>query len=288
MFQTSLCTLFRNCVRPGTVRPSRNSQMAGDTERSILIWLNVINALLLRDIRVRAGKFYIGYLVIFSMPFVHLAIMLIVFTVIFKRPPPFGNQPMIFFGISILPFVIFLYPSRQVMISLLINRPLLYFPRVKIVDIFIARGILEFANGMAVAAVVCVVLFIAEGEFFPRDPLGFVSALALTLYLGFGWGAYNALFAGLFHTWSMAFNLFFPLLWIGSGILFNFHGIPAQYAHILSFNPLLHCVEWLRYSYYDGYPSDLLDPSYPFWFATSLLACALVWERILRRQLLSG
>jgi hypothetical protein len=34
------------------------------------------------------------------------------------------------------------------------NRPLLYFPRVKIIDVFVARGLLETANGMAVAGVV--------------------------------------------------------------------------------------------------------------------------------------
>jgi capsular polysaccharide transport system permease protein len=261
--------------------------MIGDVERSIRVWLNVINALLLRDIRVRAGKFYVGYLLIFSMPFVHLAFVLIAFVIIIRRAPNFGSQPVIFYGVSVLPFVIFVYPARQVMISLIANKPLLYFPRVKVVDIFIARGILEFANGMAVAGLVCIVLFVAGGEFSPRDPFGFISALVLTLYLGFGWGAYNAVIAALFNAWTMAFSLFFPVLWLGSGILYNFHGFPNQYAHMLAFNPLMHCVEWLRYAYYEGYPSDLLDPSYTFWFATSLFASALILERMLRRRLLS-
>jgi capsular polysaccharide transport system permease protein len=288
MFQTSVSTLLRNCVRPGTLRLGGDTQMPGAIERSIRVWLNVVNALLLRDIRVRAGRFYIGYLAIFSMPFLHLAIILIAWLVIFKRPPPFGNQAVIFYGISVLPFVIFVYPARQIMMSLLINKPLLSFSRVKVVDLFISRGILEFANGMAVAALVCVVLFVAEGDFSPRDPLGFLSALILTLYLGFGWGAYNAIFAALFPGWAIGFNLCFPVLWLGSGILFNFHGFPLQYAYMLSFNPLLHCVEWLRYAYYDGYPTDLLDPSYTFWFATSLIAGAFFWERMFRRKILGG
>jgi capsular polysaccharide transport system permease protein len=262
--------------------------MVGNSERSIRVWLNVINALLLRDIRMRAGKFYMGYLVIFLMPFAHLAIILTIFAVILSRVPAFGNQPIIFFGVSVLPFVIFVYPSRQVLISLGANRPLLYFPRVKIVDVFIARGVLEFANGMAVAAVVCLVLFLAEGEFSPRDPLGFVSSLLLTLYLGFSWGAYNALIAHLFHFWAIAFNLCFPLFWMASGILFNVHGLPDQYAYFLWFNPLLQCVEFLRYAYYDGYPSNFFDAGYIFWFATVLLACALLFERTFRRQLLSA
>jgi capsular polysaccharide transport system permease protein len=261
--------------------------MVGNSERTIRVWLGVINALLLRDIRARAGKYYIGYLVIFLMPFAHLGIILAIWVVLGKLAP-FGNQPTIFYGVSMLPFVIFLYPSRQVMMSLITNRPLLYFTRVKIMDVFIARGILEFANGMAVAAVVCIVLTVAEGEFSPRDPLGFVTALILALYLGFGWGAYNALFAHLFHFWAMAFNLFVPVLWLASGIMFYVHGIPHKYAYLLRFNPLLQCVEYIRYSYYDGYPADLLDVGYVFWVGTCLIASALAIERTLRRQLLSA
>jgi capsular polysaccharide transport system permease protein len=204
------------------------------------------------------------------------------------RAPPFGNQPVIFFGLSVLPFVIFVYPSRQVLIALPTNQPLLYFPRVKIIDVFVARGLLEFANGMAVAAVVCVTLYLIEGEFAPRDPLGFMMSLVLTLYLGFAWGAYNALIAHLFHFWAVAFNLMFPLLWIAGGIVYNVHGVPTQYAYLLSFNPLLQCIEYIRYAYYDGYPDDLLDVWYVFWFATCFLAATFVFERTFRRQLLSA
>jgi capsular polysaccharide transport system permease protein len=261
--------------------------MMGDFRRTIYVWLNVINALLLRDIRMRAGKFYVGYLVIFLMPFAHLAIVLTIFAIILTRAPAFGTQPIIFFGLSVLPFVLFVYPSRQVLLSLGANRPLLYFPRVKIFDVFVARGILEFANGMAVAGVVCLVLFLAAGDFSPRDPLGFVSALFLTLYLGFSWGAYNALIAHLFHFWALVFNLCFPLFWMASGILFNIHGLPTNYAYLLSFNPLLQCVEFIRYAYYDGYPKDFVDVWYIFWFSTVLLSGALLFERTFRRQLLS-
>jgi capsular polysaccharide transport system permease protein len=260
--------------------------MAESILRPIHVWLNVINALLLRDIRMRAGKFYTGYIVIFLMPFGHLAVVLVVLTVL-DRAPPIGTQPIIFYGLSILPFVIFVYPARQILISLPMNRPLLYFPRVKIVDVFVARAVLETANGMAVAGVVLLCLFLATGEFEPRDPAGIVWALLLTIYVGIAWGAYNSLIASLFHFWAIAFNLFFPLLWMASGILLNVHGLPTVVQDYLAFNPLLQCIEYIRYSYYEGYPGDILDVGYAFWFATCLLAFALLIERLFRRQLLS-
>jgi capsular polysaccharide transport system permease protein len=251
------------------------------------VWLNVINALLLRDIRTRAGRFYTGYLVIFLMPFLHLGAVLTIF-VVADRTPPVGTQPIIFFGLSILPFVVFLYPSRQIVVGLAANRPLLYFPRVKIMDVIIARALLETANGMAVSAVVFVVLFFATGEFSPRDPFGIVCALLLTLYLGCAWGFTNALVTHVFHFWNYGFNILFPLIWLLSGVVFNPHAISSPYKEYLSFNPLLQCIELVRYSYYDGYSDELLGVLYVFWMATCMIAIGLFIERISRRILLSS
>lgn len=261
--------------------------MAAAISQSFLVWLNVINAILLRDIRARAGKFYAGYLVIFLMPFLHLGVILAIF-VVTGRAPPVGTQPIIFFGLSILPFVVFMYPSRQIVLALAANRPLLYFPRVKITDVIIARGLLETANGVAVATVVCLTLLLATGEFSPRDPFGIVCAILLTLYLGCAWGFLNALIAHLFHFWNYAFSLFFPAIWLLTGVLFYIHAVPSPYREYLSYNPMLQCVEYIRYSYYEGYPADILDVSYVFWTATCLIALALIIERSSRRVLLSA
>jgi capsular polysaccharide transport system permease protein len=156
--------------------------MAESILRPIHVWLNVINALLLRDIRTRAGRFFTGYIVIFLMPFAHLAIVLIGFVYVLGKAPPFGTDPTIFFGLSVLPFVIFIYPARQIVMGLLMNRPLLYFPRVKVMDVVFARAILEAANGMTVAGVVLICVSVASGEFEPRDPLGMLGALLLSLH----------------------------------------------------------------------------------------------------------
>jgi capsular polysaccharide transport system permease protein len=255
--------------------------------RPFLVWLNVINAILLRDVRVRAGKFYTGYLVIFLMPFLHLGIVL-VFFIVASRVPPVGTQPIIFFGLSILPFVVFMYPSRQIVVGVAANRPLLYFPRVKIMDVIVARALLESANGMMVSAMVCLVLFFVTGEFSPRDPFGIICAMLLTLYLGVAYGLINALVVHMFQFWLYAFSFLFPLMWVSSGILFNPHAIPSPYKDYFAYNPLLQCVEYIRYAYYEGYPDDILDIRYVFWTATCLIAIGLLVERCSRRVLLTS
>ena len=58
--------------------------------------------------------------------------------------------------------------------------------------------------------------------------------------------------------------------------------------HPLSFNPIVHGVEWMRSAYYEGYSGAFLDKSYIIWFALSSLAVGLSLERVVRGRLLQG
>jgi len=140
---------------------------------------------------------------------------------------------------------------------------------------------------MAVSGAVLFVVSVLSTEFAPRDPLGMLCALLLAVYLGMAWGAYHSLFVLIFPFWAVAVNLMTPVLWIGSGIIINVHGFPSEIRHWFAFNPLFQCVEYIRSSYYEGYPDEFMDVGYVFWFATIMLAACFFLERLLRRKLLS-
>ncbi|MGC2223265.1 MAG: hypothetical protein WA624_13345 [Methylocella sp.] len=246
-----------------------------------------IGAILLRDIRLRAGPYYTGYLMILLMPLAHLLIVVIVFH-LFGRLAPQGTDQIVYFGISILPFVIYLYLSRQIVYSLTENRPLLYFNRVMILDIFLARGILEAAGSVVVFIIFICILAAYSNDFSPRDWPGIVFAVAATIYFSFSFGVSNALIARLLPVWYLFFNLSMPAFWIASGIVFFPTAIPDPYDRWLALNPLLQCVEWIRYSYYEDYPDKLLNIPYLITFTTVCLAVSLVAERLARRVLLTN
>ncbi len=251
---------------------------------ALAINLAVINAILLRDIRVRAGPYYVGFLVILLMPLGHLLVLLIIFE-IFHKIPPVGNDPVVYFGLSILPFVIFLYLSRRIMIALMENRPLLYFHRVKVFDILFARGILEGGNTIAVFIVLIGILLIFSDGFSPRDPTGIVFAVAGTIYMSFCLGAVNGLIVQVIPFWVWGYALMMPLMWLSSGVVFFPAAIPDPYNQWLAYNPLLQCVEWLRYSYYDDYSDRLLNVPYLFAVSTACLAASLISEKLARRSI---
>ncbi|MGB8897851.1 MAG: hypothetical protein WCC90_00725, partial [Methylocella sp.] len=184
-----------------------------------------IGATLLRDIRLRAGPYYTGYLTMLLMPLGHLLIVVMAFR-IFGRLAPQGTDQIVYFGITILPFVTYVYLSRPIVSSLMENRPLLYFNRVKIFDILLARGILEAAGSVVVFIIVVCILAVYSTDFSPRDWPGIVFAVAATIYFSFSWGVSNALIARLLPIWYIFFNLSIPVFWISSGIVFFPTAIP--------------------------------------------------------------
>ena len=245
-----------------------------------------IGAILLRDIKLRAGPYYTGFLMILLLPLAHLLIVVIVFH-IFGRLAPQGTDQVVYFGLSILPFVIYTYLSRQIVISLAENRPLLYFNRVKIFDILLARVILEATGSVVVFIIFVCVLAVYSTDFSPRDWPGIVFAVAATIYFGFSFGVPNALVGHVLPVWYMFFNFTIPVFWLASGIVFLPTAIQDPYDRWLALNPLLQCVEWIRYAYYEDYPDKLLNIPYLITFATACLAVSLIAERLARRVLLS-
>jgi capsular polysaccharide transport system permease protein len=245
-----------------------------------------IGAILLRDIRQRAGRYYTGFLMILLMPLVHLLIVVMCFH-IFGRLAPQGTDQVVYFGLSVLPFVIYTYLSRQIVISLAENCPLLYFNPVKVFDILLARGILEAAGSVVVFIIFVCIFAVYSTDFSPRDWPGIVFAVAATIYFSFSIGVPNALIARVLPVWYLLFNLSIPVFWLASGIIFFPSAIPDPYDRWLALNPLLQCVEWIRYAYYEDYPDKLLNIPYLITFATACLAVSLIAERLARRVLLS-
>lgn len=245
-----------------------------------------ITAILLRDIRLRAGRYYTGFLMLLLMPLAHLLAIVIIYEVM-GRVAPVGTDQVVYFGLSILPFVILIYSSRQIVSALSQNAPLLYFNRVKVFDIIIARGILESVSSIAVFAMLLCILSLYSDDFAPRDWPGVVFAVASAIYLSFSIGVPNALIARVVPMWYYVFALSAPVFWIASGIFFFPSAIPDPYDKWIALNPLLQCVEWIRYSYYEDYPDKLLNIPYLFTFATASLAISLIAERLARRMLLS-
>lgn len=247
----------------------------------------VILAIMLRNIRTRFFGHGLGFMVAIGWPFIHISLLLILHSWA-ERAAPYGESLILFFATGLAPLMAFLYISRFTMTSVQNTRPLLSFPVVKITDLLFAGAILEVLSSCCSLLVLVIALEAIGISSIPLYPVQAAFALGTAMLLGIGWGIVNSLIAMAAPTWMTVNSLITIFLYATSGIFFLPSALPHTIRYILSFNPVLQVVEWMRSAYFDGYES-ILDKPYALGCAVMLVFIGLAVERIFRgRYLILG
>jgi capsular polysaccharide transport system permease protein len=253
----------------------------------VAVQWRVLVALMLRDIKTRFGGSEWGFLIAIAWPLTHIVALLLI-NAGAGRVAPYGDSAALWFATGIVPFMAFSYMSRFIMLGIVLNRPMLLFPRVKITDILFARALVEALNAGCVVLILAVIFWAYGIDFMPLDPAQACFALAASVLLGLGVGVINAIIAAAYPLWATGYALFTIFLWFTSGVFYVAGALPEALRYPLSFNPIVHGVEWMRSAYYEGYGGAFLDKAYIIWFALSLLFVGLLLERVVRGKLLQG
>ena len=251
----------------------------------LAVQARVIGALILRDMRTRFGRTFLGYVIQVLWPLTHLLVVMSIYLVI-RRMMPFGTSPAVFLGTGILPYILCLYPARMITMSLVMNQPLLYFPVVKSFDVILARGFLEIVTAFWVIAIFCFILYVFGVEVMPIYPEQALLAIFATIYLGFSIGFLGAVIFKIFKPWLVVVFVTLIVMYITSGVFLFPGALPPKIQYYMSWNPLFHSVEWLRSAYYGGYGNDILDRGYLVGYASVNLFAGLLAERVIRKFVL--
>ena len=212
-------------------------------------YLHVLHALILRDIRTRFGASLWGYGVVVLWPCVHVFALITIYT-FQKIAAPLGGDRALFFASGAVPVLVFQYVSREVMKSVLMNRPLTYYPQVKLFDLIFSRVLVEIVTGFLALIVVMSVLTIIGVDPVPADPMTAVCGYAAAIMLGIGVGTINVAIIGFFPGWLIGYALFSILLYVSSGVIFLPSFLPERIYYWLKYNPALQVSEWVRSAYY--------------------------------------
>lgn len=245
----------------------------------------VITALMLRDIRTRFFGHGLGYLIAIFWPVAHIVILLAVYWAT-GRTAPLGSSLVLYLTVSLAPVMAFMYPSRWIMISALQNRPLLHFPVVKLFDVLVARGLLESAAAILMAVTLLCLLCAGGVDATPRSSSGAMAAMGAAIFLGFSLGLINGIICLVFPLWVTGYSLVIVALYITSGVLFVPDGLPEAARLVVSWNPVLHGVEWLRHDYYYEGTFRTLDKQYMLGFGVVCVLVSLLLDRYVRGRLL--
>lgn len=245
-------------------------------------YTSVIYAIIMHDIKNRFFGSGLGQIVMILWPFVHILVLLALYT-FSGRPTPYGESLVLYSCTGIIPFIIFSYMSRWIVLSAMTNRSFLNYPIIKPLDLLIARAILEVVNTTMVSILVLLMLVVMGVDPWPNDALQAFAAYGACMFLAFGMGILNGVITTILPLWNIAYTLLIIVSYAASGILFVPSELPEKARYFLSFNPLLQGVEWMRSAFYSDYTTSVLDKGYLLRFGLVSLFIGLVIEKPLRR-----
>ena len=246
----------------------------------------VLHAVMLRNIRVRFFGHGIGYLFKIGWPLTHLVILVTLFSLT-GRAAPYGDSPALFFATGTIPYITFAYLSRFMMLYVILNRQLLGFPEVKILDILIGSALLEILSACFVVIVFLIIAWFAGIDPMPRDIVQASLAFGASILLGFGAGLLNGVIALAIPAWFTGFTLILMLIWASSGVVFVPDALPAIIREPLAYQPVMQTTEWMRSAYYEGYGGLVLNRTYVFGFGITMIVLGLLFERLTRGHMLA-
>ncbi len=248
---------------------------------------NVLRAIMLRDIRTRFFGSALGFLITLAWPLTHIVALLLINAGL-GRTVPYGESAALWFATGIIPFMAFSYVSRFCVMGMVMNKPLLLLPIVRVTDILFARVILEILSAVIVVIVIGASFWFLGIDFRPIDTIEAAKAFSAAVLLGVGFGIFNGIVAAFLPMWFTAYSLSTIVFWIASGVLFVPDALPEQAAYWLSYNPILQCVEWMRSAYYEGYGAHILDKNYALAWGIGSILVGLALERLVRGTILAG
>ncbi len=218
--------------------------------RSLAIQFRVIGALLMREVLTRYGRHNIGFLWLFIEPMIFT---LGVTTLWVATRGLYGTS-----NIPIIPFAVTGYSTvlmwrnsaSRCAKAIEPNLSLLYHRNVTVLDLFLARLILEIA-GATTALVALSALLIATGWMeLPADVLtmvgGWLDLAWFATGLGLIVGALTERSDAFERIWHILTYLAFPL----SGAFFMVEWLPKHAQELALWVPMVHGVEMMRDGYY--------------------------------------
>lgn len=225
--------------------------------RSLQIQMRVVGALLMREILTRYGRHNVGFLWIFFEPMMFTLGVLTLWTA--TKATHGSTLPITSFAVTGYSSVLLWRNcANRCALAILPNQALLYHRNVRVIDLFMARVLLEIA-GATMSFVFLTIFFVTVGLMQPPQDItlvigAWVYLAAFGSSLGFAIGALSERSETVERVWHTIAYLLFPL----SGALFMVDWLPAKFQKVVLILPMVHGTEMLR----SGYFGSLVKPHY--------------------------
>lgn len=246
--------------------------------------LQVVYALFLRETKTRFGDSQLGYLWAVTQPLLWIGMFAAFYSVFGHMTPP-GMSILAFLTTGIVPFSLFRETAGRCLSAISSNKGLLFYPKVRPLDLIVARVALEAVTQLTVLAVLMGGIALYDGPFSIDSALEILGGLALASGLGASFGLVCcglSVFSGSVE--RLFPSILRPIFWF-CAIFHPVEAVPPAFRDIILLNPLTHAIELVRDGWFPGYEAPHSDPIYPLVWILVMLFFGLSLERVARRSL---
>ncbi|MGF3023032.1 ABC transporter permease [Methylobacterium aquaticum] len=229
--------------------------MAYQAKSALEVQLDVLGALILRDIRTRFGGTMWGYSIAVLWPCAHVLVITAIYAIM-RKPTPIGDSIVLFAVSGLSPYIILNYMSRKMMEGPLQNKQLIYFPQVKFFDVVMSRAIVEVCTSSLSIFLVFFIAACCGANIVPHDAYPFCEGMLLALCFAMGAGFLNVFISQVMPQWLMLVIAPILILYFTSGTVIVVEAMPAVVYDYVQWNPLMHIVKVCRSAFYPGYGMD--------------------------------
>jgi ABC-type polysaccharide/polyol phosphate export permease len=253
--------------------------------QSLRIQRRVIGALLMREVLTRFGRHNIGFLWLFMEPMLFTACVTALWAFMRSVTGASTQVPIVAFAITGYSSVLLWRNMTGHSIGAVEpNRSLLHHRNVKVIDVYLARSLLE-AVGATISFVVLTSVAVASGLIpGPEDVLKVFAGWAMLIWFGLSLALFLAPLAekvALIHKlWGPASYILFPL----SGVAFLVDALPPAAQEVILLLPMVHGLELLRDGYFGSAFHAHYDMAYMATFCAVLTLFGLAQVRDISRK----
>lgn len=226
-------------------------------DSSLTVTRRVISALLLRELLTRYGRNNIGFLWLFVEPMLFVIVITMIWTVMKKIHA--SDIPIVAFALTgYSSLLLWRGMPGRCMGAMQSNKSLLYHQQVTILDVYIARILLEFMAVSTSFVVLAIAFYAMDWIRAPEDALQVLGGWLLLGWFGAGLGM---TIGGLAEKSVVIRNLWGPfhiLLTPFSGVAYIADALPAKMREVVLYLPMLNALEYVR----EGWFGSLIRAHY--------------------------
>jgi len=254
-----------------------------NTSEGFIIQVRVIKALVFREIITRFGRKGLGFMWLFIEPMLFTAFIVVLWSYIRHRNTPIPIIPFAVTGYSSV--LLWRNMASKCLHAIEPNMALLYHHQVKIIDLIIARIILETA-GATISFMFLTLTGITLGIIdIPQDISQILIGWFMLIWFGASLALTLATIAGqnklVERLWQPISYVLFPL----SGAAFMVDWLPKSMQDIILLLPMVHGLELVRDGYFGNAVKTHYDIAYMASACLLLTTLGLAKERVIGKKI---